>query len=56
VATTTSVGIGMTMPRFVDCSSKRLQISSMAGSYKDLPTLKPRAARKVLVMPPPTII
>ncbi len=30
-------------------------MSSMAGSYSDLPTLKPNAARKVLVMPPPTI-
>ena len=55
MATTTSVGIGMTMPRFCDCSISRLQMSSMAGSYSDLPTLKPSAARKVLVMPPPTI-
>ena len=55
VATTTSVGIGMTMPRFFDCSRSRRQMSSMAGSYNDLPTLNPKAARKVLVMPPPTM-
>ena len=55
VATTTSVGIGITMPRLLDCSSRRLQISSMAGSYSDLPTFTPKAARKVLVIPPPTI-
>src|ERR1700683_2624480 len=52
---TTSVGMGMTMPRFLDCSSSRLQMSSMLGSYSDLPTLKPKAARQVLVMPPPTM-
>ena len=56
VATTTSVGIGITMPRFCDCSISRLQMSSMSGSCSDLPTLKPSAARKVLAMPPPTII
>src|ERR1700734_2511295 len=54
-ATTTSVGMGMTMPRFFDCSSSRRQMSSMLGSYSDLPTLKPNAARNVLVIPPPTM-
>ena len=55
VATTTSVGIGMVMPRCLACSSSRLQMSTMSGSCSDLPTLNPSAARNVLVMPPPTI-
>ena len=55
VATTTSVGMGITMLRFFACSNSRLQMSSISGSCKDLPTLKPNAARNVLVMPPPTM-
>src|SRR5882762_6694262 len=55
VATTTSVGMGITMPRFFAWVSRRLQISSMSGSCSDLPTLYPSAARNVFVMPPPTM-
>ena len=55
VATTTSVGMGMTMPALLRLLDQPRQISSMSGSCSDLPTLNPSAARKVLVMPPPTI-
>jgi len=55
VATTTSVGMGITIWRFFDCSNRRLQMSNISGSYNDLPTFRPSAARKVLAIPPPTI-
>src|SRR5687768_9925054 len=53
-ATTTSVGIGMPTPRAFACESRRFATSTMSGSWRDLPTARPVAARKVLAMPPPT--
>ena len=43
-------------PRPCDCSIRRRQMSSISRSCRDLPTLKPCAARNVFAMPPPTII
>ncbi len=51
LATTTSLGSGM-----FTLVIKSLAFSSKSASYKDLPTGKPAAAKKVLAMPPPTII
>ena len=55
LATTTSVGIGMSTPRSCDCPISFLAMSIMSGSCSDLPTRWPVAARNVLAIPPPTI-
>ena len=55
VATTTSVGSGISAPRSRARAISRRQVSSMSISHSDLPTPTPVAARKVLAMPPPTI-
>src|SRR6202521_5944984 len=53
--TTTSVGSRICVPRVRALSSRRRATSSISASHRDLPTLTPVAARKVLAIPPPTI-
>ncbi|MOA14302.1 hypothetical protein D3C78_1343990 [compost metagenome] len=50
LATTTSTGSGT-----LTLAAMALAVSTRSGSYSDLPTGWPAAARKVLAMPPPTI-
>ena len=53
--TTTSTGNGTLPPLASIFSIMRRASSSKSCSAKDLPTLKPLAAKKVLAIPPPTI-
>src|SRR5690554_4210801 len=50
LATTTSTGNGT-----LTLAAIALAVSTSSGSYRDLPTGRPAAARKVLAIPPPTI-
>src|SRR5690606_16876641 len=50
LATTTSTGKGT-----LTLAAMALAVSTRSGSYSDLPTGNPAAARKVLAIPPPTI-
>src|SRR5690554_6917825 len=50
LATTTSTGSGT-----LTLAAIALAVSTSSGSYRDLPTGRPAAARKVLAIPPPTI-
>ena len=50
LAVTTSVGKGIDV-----FSMRAFALATKPGSYKDLPTPKPAAAKKVLAIPPPTI-
>ena len=55
LATTTSVGSGISVPRAFALAINRRATSSISASCSDLPTPTPVAARNVLAMPPPTI-
>ncbi len=55
VATTTSIGIGISRPSALAFSIMALASLIKSASYRDLPTGWPAAAMKVLAMPPPTI-
>ena len=55
LATTTSVGNGISAPRAFACSRSLRAMSCISASCSDLPTLTPVAARKVFAMPPPTM-
>ena len=55
VATTTSVGNGMSAPRSLARAISLRHVSSMSASRATCRLATPLAARKVLAMPPPTI-